>query len=192
MEKYQPSLLTHFFPSKKSTVEKEYEEWCVQHCVICYFYTHHYLNSSITSLWLLCRYASSASPSYILYVDMLVYIKCRLFYGSSSLHTQAGWQTGQFDSVQLDSIRSGVKAKRGTWVPGDGHVPLLTGLSRSHWSPGWPVFVWGCSCDGQPVDNGGSVCSAADSPGTAGRNDVPSPPPGVRNPLLLPLRSQQK
>lgn len=32
---------------------------------------------------------------------------------SSSLHTQAGWQTGQFGSVQLASIRSGVKAKRG-------------------------------------------------------------------------------
>lgn len=102
------------------------------------------------------------------------------------------WQTGQFGSVQLASIWSGIKAKRWTWVPGDGHIPPLTGWSRSHWSPGWPAWVWACSWDGQPVGNGGSACSAAGSPGTAGRNDVPSPPPGGRNPLLLPLRSQQR
>lgn len=73
-----------------------------------------------------------------------------------------------------------------------GFVPVLTGWSRSHWSPGWLVWVSGCSCDGQPVGSGGSECSAAGSPGTARRSDVPSPPPGVRSLLLLPLLSQQR
>lgn len=50
---------------------------------------------------------------------MLVYIN-----SSSShiyTHTQAGWQKGQFGSVQLASIRSGVMEKQGTRVPGTTH-----------------------------------------------------------------------
>lgn len=58
---------------------------------------------------------------------MLVYIKSRLQYESSSSHTQAGWQTGQFGSVQLASFWSGVKEKQGTRVPGVRLCPSL------HW-----------------------------------------------------------
>lgn len=107
-------------------------------------------------------------------------------------HRQAGRQASlvQFSWPPFEAAS---RRKRETWVQGGGRVPAFTGWSRSHWSPGWPVWVWGCSYDdGQPAGSGGSVCSAAGSPGTEGRSDVPSPPPAERNLLLLPLRSRQR
>lgn len=134
----------------------------------------------ILMLYTVCRYVS------IYYMQTFVEQQ-----QLTHTHRQAGRQASlvQFSWPPFEAAS---RRRENHGGPGDRYVRPLIGWSRSHWSPGWPVWVWGCRCDGRPVGSGGSVCSAAGSPGTGGKNDAPSPPPGVRNPLLLPLQSQRR
>lgn len=117
-----------------------------------------YLYSSINSLVEIFKgNASSAPLSYVLYVDMLVYIlNVDFLYNSSSLHThthtQAGWQTGQFGSVQFSwppfEAASGRSEEHGCQEGGTSHRLLggvgVTGVQAGLRRRGGAAVMGGC------------------------------------------------